>query len=242
LTKTSAAYIKWIHDNDRKININQPEEKSNWCKLIDYDPEGETKILAALLFRFGEMSYVSALEKMHSSSQSERAEMARSLLGNMGEHDKPLRELEYTTYTFDLLIDQGGYAEFKRHRMMTQTPQALTTRLGYALPRQIVKAGFDFQYQSTMEAAAVAYEKLADWNPHVASYVVPNGFNRRVLFTMNLREAFAFCQLRSAANTHFSMRRVAQRVAEQIRQVHPLLAKYMSLPEETWQDIETQNL
>jgi hypothetical protein len=38
------------------------------------------------------------------------------------------------------------------------------------------------------------------------------------------------------------MRRVAQRVAEQIRQVHPLLAKYMSLPEETWQDIETQNL
>jgi hypothetical protein len=168
--------------------------------------------------------------------------MARSLLGNMGEHDKPLRELEHTTYTFDLLLDQGGYAEFKRHRMMTQTPQALTTRLGYVLPRQIVKAGFEVQYRSAMEAAAASYEELADWNPHVASYVVPNGFNRRVLFTMNLREAFAFCQLRSAANAHFSMRRVAQRVAEEIRRVHPLLAKYMHLPEETWQEIEIQNL
>jgi len=31
-------------------------------------------------------------------------------------------------------------------------------------------------------------------------------------------------------------------VAEQIRNVHPLLAKYMRLPEETWQEIEAQNL
>jgi thymidylate synthase ThyX len=91
--------------------------------------------------------------------------------------------------------------------------------------------------------AAQTYEKLADWNPHIAGYVVPNGFNRRVLFTMNLREAFAFCQLRAAANAHFSIRRVARRVAEEIQRVHPLLAKYMRLPEgETWQGIEEQFL
>jgi hypothetical protein len=34
------------------------------------------------------------------------------------------------------------------------------------------------------------------------------------------------------------MRRVAQRVAAEIRSVHPLLAKYMNLPEETWQKVE----
>jgi hypothetical protein len=164
------------------------------------------------------------------------------LLGLLGEHDTPLRELEYTTYTFDLILDQGGYAEFKRHRMMTQTPQTLTTRLGYVVPHQIVEAGFGVPYRSAMDTAMETYEKLADWNPHVASYVVPNGFNRRVLFTMNLREAFSFCQLRSASNAHFSMRRVAQRVAGEIRHVHPLLAKYLRLPEETWQEIETQNL
>jgi thymidylate synthase ThyX len=57
---------------------------------------------------------------------------------------------------------------------------------------------------------------------------------------MNLREAFSFCELRSAPNAHFSMRWVAARVAEQIRNVHPLLGKYMRLPEETWQDIESR--
>ena len=236
LTETSAAFYH------REKNKKNSMVKSDWCQLIDFDPDGETKVLAAAIYRFGEMPYPRALETVRSAPESERVKMAESLLGALGEHDTPLRELEYTTYTFDLILDQGAYAEFKRHRMMTQTPQTLTTRLGYALPRQIVEAGFEVQYRSAMGAAAETYEKLADWNPHAASYVVPNGFNRRVLFTMNLREAFAFCQLRSASNAHFSMRRVAQRVAEEVRRVHPRLAKYLRLPEETWQEIETQNL
>ncbi len=223
-------------------HLEHKEGKTNWCKLINFDPEGEVKILAAAIYRFGEMTYSRALKRVRSVSEPERDKMAESLLGALSEHDTPLRELEHTTYTFDLILDQGAYAEFKRHRMMTQTPQTLTTRLGYALPRQIVEAGFEFPYRSAMDTAAETYEKLAAWNPHVASYIVPNGFNRRVLFTMNLREAFAFCQLRSAPNAHFSMRRVAQRVAEEIRRVHPLLAKYLRLPEETWQEIETHNL
>jgi hypothetical protein len=163
--------------------------------------------------------------------------LADKLLGSLGEHDAPPRELEHTVYTFDLILDQGGYAEFKRHRMMTQTPQSLTTDLGYATPQLIVRGGFETQYHFALQAAAQAYQTLYQWNPQVASYVVPNGYNRRILFSLNLREAFAFCQLRAAANAHFSMRRVAQRVSEEIRRVHPLLAKYMRLPQESWQEI-----
>jgi thymidylate synthase ThyX len=216
--------------------------KSDWCSLVDFDPEGDLKVLAAALYRFGEMSQENALERVRKAHEPKRAEIAESLLGTLGEHDAPLRELEYTAYTFDLMLDQGAFAEFKRHRMMTQTPQRLTTRLGYTVPQLVVEARFEQQYQSAMDAACETYEKLASWNPSVASYVVPNGFNRRVLFSMNLREAFAFCQLRASSNAHFSMRRVAQRVAEEIRRVHPLLGKYMQIPEETWQDIETKYL
>jgi thymidylate synthase ThyX len=89
-----------------------------------------------------------------------------------------------------------------------------------------------------MESAAKMYEKLYQFNPNVAQYVVPNGFNRRVLAEFNLREAFAFCQLRSAANAHFSIRRIAQRIYEEIATVHPLLTKYMKLNEETWKSVE----
>ena len=231
-----------FENGDFRLESSNQNGKSQWCHLIDYDLEGENKILAAVIYRFGGMSFSTASETIRKSSEAQRVKLAQSLLGSLSEHDVPLRELEYSTYTFDVILDQGAYAEFKRHRMMTQTPQSLTTRLGYETPRKIVVAGFEAPYRSAMEETAGTFEKLAEWNPRVASYIVPNGYNRRVLFTLNLREAFAFCQLRSAPNAHFSMRRVAQRVAEEIKRVHPLLANYMHLSPETSQEIENKNL
>lgn len=214
-------------------------QSDDWCTLVDYDREGETKAPAAVLYRFGGMSYAEALQSLRTQPEQERAKLAASLLARLDRHEALLREMEYCTYTFDLVMDQGAYFEFKRHRMMTQTPQLLSCRLGYAIPRLITEAGLESRYRSAMEAAAEAYEKLAAWHPQVAQYVVPNGFNRRVLAAFNLREAYHFCQLRAAANAHFSIRRVALRIAEEIARVHPLLGGFMHLPEgETWQSVE----
>ena len=212
--------------------------QSDWCTLIDYDKDGEKKTLAAALYRFDEIPYADALSYVKGLKKKEREALAETVLGKLGKYDTPLRELEYSTYTFDLVMDQGAYAEFKRHRMMSQTPQRLTTRLGYTTPLLITEAGFGSKYEAAMEAAHAMYEKLHAFNPDVAQYIVPNGFNRRVLAQFNLREAFAFCQLRTAANAHFSIRRVAQKIYEDISKVHPLLAKYMKLREETWQSVE----
>jgi thymidylate synthase ThyX len=226
--------------NRKQENGNRKSD--DWCRLIDYDKDGENKILAAALYRFGDMPFEQALACVRSLAEEKLTDLAESLLGRLGEHDIPLRELEYATYTFDLVMDQGAYAEFKRHRMMTQTPQRLTTRLGVATPRLITEAGFGTQYEAAMNAAAETYARLYEFNPQVAQYVVPNGYNRRVLAQFNLREAYAFCQLRSANNAHFSIRRIAERMYEELRGVHPLLTKYMHLPEETWQDVEKKHL
>ncbi|MBA4379203.1 MAG: hypothetical protein C0393_00670, partial [Anaerolinea sp.] len=218
LTKTTDDFYRRDRgergDNDKIISVDTARSLviSDWCQLIHYDPDGETKALAAALYRFGKMTYAQALQTVRSALEPERVKLAESLLGRLSRYDTPLRELEHTSYTFELILDQGAYAELKRHRMMTQTPQALTARLGYALPRRIAEAGFEVPYRSAMESAAEMYERMAAWNPQVAAYLVPNGFNRRVLFTMNLREAYAFCQLRAAENAHFSIRRVALRV------------------------------
>jgi thymidylate synthase ThyX len=213
-------------------------QKSNWCTLIDYDKDGEKKILAAALYRFYEMSFADALAHVKSLKKKERAALADTLLKRLDRFDTPLRELEYSTYTFDLVMDQGAYAEFKRHRMMTQTPQRLSTRLGYAIPLLVTEAGFGLKYEAAMDSAIKMYEKLVEFDPNVAQYIVPNGFNRRALAQFNLREAFAFCQLRTAANAHFSIRRVAQKMYEEMARAHPLLTKYMKLNDETWQGVE----
>ena len=211
-------------------------------RLIAYDPEAELRVLAAAIYTQACCSFETALSHVRTLREQQRFKLVEALLGNMGRHDSPLRALEHAVYTFDAQLDQGAYFELKRHRMMTQTPQRLTADLGYAVPWLIAEAGCEEAYRTAMDAAEDDYRSIAAWNPQVAAYVVPNGFNRRVLMTLNLREVFHLCELRSQPNAHFSMRRLALRMAEMIREVHPALAAYLRLPEgANWREVEEEH-
>jgi thymidylate synthase ThyX len=214
-------------------------EARDWCQLVNYDTEGEARVLAAALYRFGTHSYAQALAYVQSAPKAHLDELACALLGKLGRHDIPLRETELARYCFDVIVDQGAYFELKRHRMMMQTPQRLSTELGYAVPRRIVNAGVESIYRRVMDAVQPAYKQLGQFNPQVAAYCVPNGYNRRALLDFNLRAGDHFVTLRSAPNAHFSIRRLALRVAEEIRRATPLLGQYLrSSQAETWQQVE----
>lgn len=213
--------------------------REDWCRLVHFDPQAEERILAAALYRFGELSFQQALDYVRSAGPAEKNNLAEILLARLGPHDAPLREMEYADITLDLMIDQGGYFELKRHRMMTQTPQPLTTHLGYCVPRAVVEAGMEETYRSAMHDADAAFQQLASYNPAVAAYLVPNAYNRRVLLNINLRSALHLIALRAAPNAHFSMRRAARRIAEILQSSNPLLGRFLDLGgDETWQSIE----
>ena len=209
-------------------------------QLVSYDKEGQDQVLAAILFRFGgSTSYQACFDHVCSLSEVEKIQLAETIMNTRGQFDQPLREFEYAQMTFEVVMDQGAYFEFKRHRMMTQTVRPLSANLGFAVPKAITESGCGEAYTEMMRKAADFYHEAAAWNQDVASYIIPNGFNRRVLFTLNLRQAFHFCRLRAAHNAHFSIRRVAQRMAEKIIQIYPLLGQYLDRPEdEYWQQIE----
>jgi len=206
------------------------ESAGSWCQLLGAEPAGEDQVLAAALMRFSEKSHAECLAHLLGLGAQEKAALARSLFAQLGDFDVPLRELEYANYDFELVMDQGAYFEFKRHRMMTQTPQALTTRLGYAIPKAMSLAGVEGLYRQAMEKAAEVYEELRESQPEAAAYVVPNGYNRRVLCRLNLRELFHFTKLRASENAHFSIRRVALRMAELAAETHPNFCAWLCLP------------
>jgi len=214
---------------------------SDWFKCINCDADGEECVLAALLFRFGNRSFAQAIKDIKELTREGKEKIAADLFSRLGEHDTPLRELEYASITLDLILDQGAYFELKRHRMMTQSPQGLTCRLGYAVPSLFRDSEIDHLFYSDLAEVINLYEKLFNFDPEVASYIVPNAFNRRVLLQMNLRSAFHFIKLRSAPNAHFAIRRVALRIAEEIRMRYPLFAKYFKADsDETWQSVSTE--
>ena len=210
-------------------------------RLIDHDDEAELLVLAAALYPSGGASFETVMQRVRGMSSVDRAQMSDKLLGKMDRFDIPLRAFEHATYTFEVMLDQGAYFELKRHRIMTQTPQGLRADLGYAVPNLFARSGFEEPYRNAMNAASDAYGELHAWDPHVAAYIVPNGHKRRVLMTLNLREAYHFCELRSQPNAHFSIRRVAFGLAEMIRGVHPILGSGMRLPPDiTKDDIEKE--
>lgn len=205
------------------------------------DPASEVRALAAASVRSLGVPYATALHTMESSPQA-AGEAVLSLLGEMGEWDNPPRELEHVTYTAEVIADQGAYFEAKRHRMLSLTSAPLTCDLGYTTPRWFALAGQLDSYHRAMTQASQAFEQIAQEDPAVAAYLVPNGYLRRFLMTLNLREAFHLCELRARPNAHFAMRIVALHLAELVRAVHPRLGGAMRLAGmPTWQTLEEEN-
>ena len=207
--------------------------------LAHYDADGEVWVLAAALAARARGPYAAYVQHVAGLSAEARRDLADALLGPRGPHDAPPRALEMAVTTWDLVMDQGAYYEFKRHRMMTQLPQALGVDLGYAVPRLMREVGLEDAYRAALDMAAATYDHLArTLGPAVAAYVVPNAYNRRVLAHMNLREVFHFVELRSAANAHFSIRRIALGMAERLRAVYPALMAHLRVPATTAADLE----
>jgi thymidylate synthase ThyX len=220
--------------------ISTPHETFlDWCRLISFSPKVEEQILAPILYRFSNLDYAQAEVKIQSMDETQKAKLIECILGKRGQYDEPFRELEYANFTFDLVLDQGAYYELKRHRMMTQTPQRLGINLGYTIPRAIEQSMVFNEYQEVMNEVQDLWSELSRNPLGVAAYLVPNAFNRRILLQLNLRSAFHLVQLRTAPNAHFSIRRVAQRMAEEIGKVSPLFRRFISINAgENWNEIE----
>jgi thymidylate synthase ThyX len=219
--------------------ISRVTSDDGWCECADYDENGEFQILAALFYRFSNLSFQEAYEHISQLPQPKLESIVESLLGKLGKHDIPVRELEYAQISFDLIIDQGVYFELKRHRMMSQTAKPFSPQLGYATPKIMSEAGLLDNFRTAMEKARETFNAVHEIHPHAAAYILPNAYNRRVFLKMNLRTALHLIKLRSAPNAHFAIRRAAQRIAEEIRNKYPLFAPYFIInKDETWHALE----
>lgn len=235
------AFLPEVSQYARELTSGFPNTSQEPFQLTSIDSDGEERILAAVLYRFGKASFQDCLEYVQGLDNAEKQAIVDKLFEKVGKFDNPLRELEYANASFDLIMDQGAYFEFKRHRMMTQTVQDFSIEHGYAIPLAISEAGLEQKYKACMEQVAELYGQIAAWNPQVAAYVLPNAYNRRVFCQANLRSLFHFITLRSASNAHFSIRRVAYGMLELLQPHYPIFAeKILTKGSLNSKEIETQ--
>ncbi|MBI2867052.1 MAG: FAD-dependent thymidylate synthase [Chloroflexi bacterium] len=217
------------HLSKQQHSIEMPADEESHAKLVDYDRDAQDRVVAALLYRDSDQPFEAVRERAKALPVAEKEQVIDAALRELGPHDAPLRELEYTYYTFDMLLDYGAYRELKRHRMQSYIAQALSPRHGYVTPDLVREAGCEGDFAAAMKKAERAYSAIADEFPAQASYVVTHAHRRRVLCKMNLRECYHLFKLRTSPQAHFTLRRVMLQAMEQAQAAHPVLFKGLRL-------------
>jgi hypothetical protein len=199
--------------------------------LVDWDPDGETKVAAAALYAVSDLPDDQMLDYVRGLPADEQAALIRAAVGDRGNRrHKPGRAMERTSYRFDVLSDYGIFRDLQRHRMLTIEWQRLSTDHGYVMPPAIDDIGATGEWERLMESTADLAGAIEEQHgPSVAQYAVPFAYRIRYTIQMNAREAFHLLELRSQPSGHPGYRRVAQEMHDQIRDVagHATIAAAM---------------
>jgi thymidylate synthase ThyX len=199
-----AAAQPFVHDVDA-------EPKAE-VTLTDFDPEGETNVVAAALYSVSALPDDQLRAIAARLSADDRAALLRAYVGNRtNRRHKPGRAFERTSYRFDVLADYGAFRDLQRHRLLTLDWQPLSTRHGYTEPAAIEDAGALAEWRAVMDQSADLYEQMRSQGLHEAApYAVVMAYRVRFYMDMNAREAMHLIELRTSPQGHPSYRRVCQ--------------------------------
>ncbi|HVA25127.1 MAG TPA: FAD-dependent thymidylate synthase [Chloroflexota bacterium] len=193
--------------------------------IVDYDPEAENKIVAALLHPHAQLSLHDVRLAVGAMSAAEKTAILEAHLDGRGSrHRRPGRAFEMAEYTVELVANFGVYKDLQRHRMCTQQRQRLGTNLGYAMPPELAGTEHETAFRECMASAGAAYQSLAERFPAEAQYVVPTAYRMRWMMKLNLRELAHMVELRSTVQGHPDYRAIVHDLTMQVRRLHPVLA------------------
>ncbi len=196
--------------------------------LVAFDPDAEARVVAAILYPYLDSSLADARALAETMTADERMYLIRAYVGGRASRfHRPGRAFEEARYTFDLLADIGAYRDLQRHRMLTQERQRFGVQHGYVVPPEIDEYGLGMAFRAALDQAGEVVAAIAADLPDEAQYAVPFAYRVRWRVTLNLREAYHLCELRSAPQGHPGYRRIAQEMYRQIAAVHPVLAEGM---------------
>jgi len=217
------------------------EETGEYVRLVDFDPEGEDRVLEAILFADSTMSHERGARVVSSMSREQREELFTAYVGQRkNRRHRPGRAFERTDYRFEIVSDYGAFRDLQRHRLLTIEWQPLTVNLGFDVPDVIKEAGLSGRYVESLERSAELFHDVQAVLPHQAQYCVALAFRIRYVMQMNAREAMHLIELRSGPQGHPSYRRVAQEMARLIREEagHSSIANAMSYVDFSETDLE----
>jgi thymidylate synthase ThyX len=190
----------------------------SYVRLTDFDPDGETKVLAAAMFAHADVDEEALLTRASQLSSADRERLLRAYVGDRtNRRQKPGRAFERTSYRFEIVVDYGAFRDLQRHRLLTLDWQPLSPYLGYDVPQEIERLGGADDWHRVLSDCAALYEDLCGAGlTLVAPYALPMANRIRFYMQMNAREAMHLIELRTSRQGHPSYRWVGQEMLRRI--------------------------
>ncbi|NNE12522.1 MAG: thymidylate synthase, partial [Ilumatobacter sp.] len=208
-----------------------PVEPAPEVELVDFDPEAEDKLLAAICYSQSNLSETELLDRVRALTADDRVALLEAYVGDrQNRRHRPGRAFERIDYRFDILSDYGAFRDLQRHRLLTIEWQQLTPNHGFTRPDVIEASGAGPLFDETMERSAGLFDALRPDFPSQSSYAVSMAYRLRYVMQFNAREAMHMLELRSSPQGHPSYRRVALEMHRLIaeRAGHRAIAAAMS--------------
>jgi thymidylate synthase ThyX len=232
----TARAVELLFDDDAADEPEPPE-----VRLLDFDPDGEDKVLAAACFSHAAGSEAAVLARVRTLSTSERTALLEAYVGDRrNRRHRPGRAFERTDYRFELVTDYGAFRDLQRHRLCTIEWQELGCSLGADVPAIVAEAGVAERFEETLERSSDLFDELRRVAPDEAGYAVALAYRIRYVMQLNAREGMHVLELRSGPQGHPAYRRVAQEMHRQIADVagHRSLAAAMRYVDYGTTDLE----
>ncbi len=190
--------------------------------LAGFTPDGDDRVLAALLHSVSGSSHAACLERVKAAGPARRKEFVRAAFRRMEFYDFPLREFEHADLVFDLVVSASCFAQLKRHRMATLTRQRYDPSLGVTVPPSVREIGAEREFLEMIARTDEAHAVLRKTAGPAADYVLTNAHRRRALLKLNVRELYHISRLREDASAQWEIRQVAAEMSRLARRRMPL--------------------
>ena len=213
-----------------------PTDPAPLVRLVDFDPDGEVKLVTAMLYPYVHQPEDQIERRVRAMSVDDRMAVIRAYVGDRANRrHKPGRALERTDYRFDVVADYGAFRDLQRHRMLTIEWQALNPHLGFTRPEAVDAAGQVAGFDGAMERSASLYDAMVERFPAQAAYAVALAYKVRFSMQMNAREAMHLIELRTTPQGHPAYRVVGQEMHRLIAEEagHRAVAEMMSFVDHT---------
>ena len=198
----------------------------NWTGKDSPDPEAVAidTMVKAILFEHLALGYEDIDKDLSSSSLEEKLDILKKSLEKLGKFDNPVNALKLVKYEVEFVISEACWHQLLRHRKVNWITKEPGIQSGITIPPHIEKSGTQDLLRKAVSESETLYHELLNQNlTEVASYVVTNAHNRRILGTFDLWELYHLINLRMSEGAQWDIKNITGMLAEEIGKYHPNL-------------------